>query len=124
MSLHLNLRRGARGESLAARHLAAAGYTIEARNWRCATGELDLVCRVADTLVFVEVRTVSTDFLDSPLETIDAAKQRRVALAAEAYVRRNRSEYAGLRFDVVGVRLGRPPAIEHLEDAFTPPWAY
>ncbi len=122
--MNLLRMRGARGEALAAKHLVAAGYTVEARNWRCATGELDLVCRDGDTLVFVEVRTVTTDFLDSPLQTIDAAKQRRVALAAEAYVRRNRSEYDGLRFDVVGVRLEKPPRVEHLENAFTPPWAY
>jgi putative endonuclease len=117
-------RHGRRGETLAAKHLTARGYTLEARNWSCATGELDLVCRDGDTLVFVEVRTVSTGFLTSPLQTIDAAKQARVARAAEAYVRKKRSEYANLRFDVVGVVLKRPPQIEHLENAFTAPWAY
>ncbi len=117
-------RHGRRGETLAAKHLRALGYTVEARNWSCATGELDLVCRDGDTLVFVEVRTVSTQFLASPIQTIDAAKQARVARAAEAYIQKKRSEYDGLRFDVVGVLLTKPPQIEHLENAFTAPWAY
>ena len=122
--MSLRILRGRRGEAAAARHLQALGYTVEARNWSCATGELDLVCRDGDTLVFVEVRTVTTDFLDSPLQSIDAAKQARVGRAAEAYVRKNRSEYEGLRFDVVGVVLGADTEVEHLENAFTPSWAY
>ncbi len=120
--MSLRLRRGARGEAIAAKHLARMGYTICDRNWRCRVGELDLVCRDGDTLVFVEVRTVSTDFLDSPLETIDAGKQRRVARTAEAYLRS--ADYVHVRFDVVGVVLTKPPTVEHISNAFTPPWAF
>jgi putative endonuclease len=117
---------GAAGEQAAARHLEAAGYAIETRNWRCAVGELDLVAvRGDDLLVFVEVRTVGTDFLASPVLSVGPGKQRRVARAADAYLRQRPGVPERIRFDVIGVRdEGGQPRIEHVENAFVPSWAF
>lgn len=116
---------GAAGEAAVARYFERLGYAVEARNWRCRAGELDLVVARGDLLVFVEVRTVRTDYLATPVLTVGRAKQRRVARAADAYLRRRREAPSRVRFDVVGVRRGRGrAAIHHVEDAFVPDWAF
>lgn len=118
--------RGDRAEQLAVDHLVATGHAIEARNWSCREGELDIVARRGDVLVIVEVRSASTDWLRSPTVTVSAAKQKRVARAAERYLAVCRGARRDLRFDVIGVRFvpDGPPQIEHIENAFTAPWAY
>jgi putative endonuclease len=112
---------GTMGEELAARHLAAAGYDILARNWRCAGGELDLVARQGDGLVLVEVRTRRGDALGSPEESLTRAKQARLIALAEAYVQA--TDWPGAwRIDVVAVELdwsGRLRRVEHYENAVT-----
>lgn len=117
---------GARGEAAVAAFFEQQGFVVEARNWSCRVGELDLVVARADLLVIVEVRTVSTGWLDSPIRTIDAGKQARVARTADAYLQQRDAAPEQIRFDVVGVRLRRfgGPQIEHVPNAFTPPWAF
>ncbi len=113
-------RRGAAAERRVAKLYEAEGYRVEARNWSCRGGELDLVLRREEVLVFVEVRSRSTEFLSSPTITVGLSKQRRVARAADAYLRRVATAEQ-IRFDVVGVsRRG----VERIENAFAPPWAY
>jgi len=111
---------GRKGEALAAAHLRRRGYRIEARNWACRVGELDLVAVDGEALVFVEVRTVRGDFLESPTQAVDPGKQRRVRRTADAYLQRRRgASPAVVRFDVIGIRLGDgAPVLEHIEDAF------
>lgn len=112
---------GRRGEELAARHLAAQGYEILARNWRCETGELDLVARDGDCLALVEVRARRGRVLGTPEESITVAKQARLVALAEAYVQ----EYdwpGDYRIDVVAVELdrrGRLLRVAHYENAIT-----
>lgn len=118
---------GRSGEDAAAAHLVAQGYRVLARNWACPPiGELDIVVCRANVLVFVEVRSVSTRFLSSPTLTVQPAKQRKVARAADRYLARHRADWDGIRFDVVGVqfRLGRAALIEHIENAFVPDWSF
>jgi putative endonuclease len=109
------------GERLAARHLAAAGYQIVARNWRCPIGELDLVAWQGECLVCVEVRTRRGQALGSPEESITAAKQARLIALAEAYVQA--TDWPGeWRIDVVAVELdraGRVLRVDHYENAVT-----
>ncbi|MCL7452754.1 MAG: YraN family protein [Anaerolineae bacterium] len=112
---------GRHGEELAARHLAAKGYEIVARNWRCETGEIDLVARDGADLAFVEVRTRRGRSLGSPEESITAAKQARLIDLAEAYVQAERWA-GGWRIDVVAVemdRRGRLLRVDHYENAVT-----
>ena len=102
---------GARGERIAFRHLRRNGYRILETNFRDAGGELDLVAIEGRTLVFVEVRTRREDSLNwpSPEESVNEQKQRRIATAAQSYLK-SRARFLkkfrlrGHRFDIVGVR--------------------
>jgi len=112
---------GRHGENLAARHLAARGYEILERNWRCGAGELDLVARDGACLAFVEVRTRRGQELGSPEESITAAKQARLINLAETYLQEH--EWPGpWRIDVVAVEMdvrGRLKRLDHYENAVT-----
>jgi putative endonuclease len=114
-------RLGRWGEDLAARHLVAKGYEVVARNWRCETGELDLVVRDGDCLAFVEVRTRRGRAMGTPEESITAAKQARLSALAEAYVQAH--DWPGYwRLDVVAIevdRRGRLLRVDHYENAIT-----
>lgn len=77
---------GARAEEQAARHLAAHGLKVLERNYRCRSGEIDLICRDGDTLVFVEVRLRSHRGFGGAAASITPAKQRRITLAAQHYL--------------------------------------
>jgi putative endonuclease len=112
---------GRHGEELAARHLGAKGYDIITRNWRCETGEIDLVAQDGADLAFVEVRTRRGRTLGSPEESITAAKQARLIDLAEAYIQA--TGWGGSwRIDVVAVemdRRGRLLRLDHYENAIT-----
>lgn len=112
--------RGRAGEDRAARHLQAAGYAVVDRNWRCPSGELDIVATQGDQLVVVEVKTRRTIGYGHPFDAVDARKRDRLwrlscawARAHPEHARRRR-----LRIDVIGI-TGDDPAtalLEHLED--------
>jgi putative endonuclease len=112
---------GQHGEDLAARHLAAKGLEIVARNWRCETGELDLVAKDGICLAFVEVRTRRGRMLGTPEESITPAKQARLVNLAEAYVQAHDWE-GDYRIDIIAVELdrrGRFLRLDHYENAVT-----
>lgn len=96
-------RVGAHGEELAARWYVARGYRVLDRNWRCAEGELDLVCRRGDILVVCEVKARRSDAYGSPLEAVTAAKRRRVRRLAARWLRAHRVHCSTVRFDVAAV---------------------
>jgi putative endonuclease len=110
---------GRHGEDLAVQALAAKGYQILARNWRCPAGELDLVARDGSCLAFVEVRTRRGKMLGSPEESITPAKQARLVTLADAYVQAH--DWDGdWRIDVVAVEMdgrGRLLRVDHYENA-------
>jgi putative endonuclease len=107
------------GEELAAQHLMAKGYQMVARNWRCVTGELDLVVREGGSLVFVEVRARRGRALGTPEESITLAKQARLIDLAAAYAQEH--DWTGpYRIDVVAIELdrqGRLLRVDHYENA-------
>ena len=112
---------GRRGEELAARQLAAKGYEIVVRNWRCETGELDLVARDGECLVLVEVRTRRGRAMGSPEGSITATKQARLIALSEAYVQENGWD-GDWRIDVVAIEMdgrGRLLRVDHYENAIT-----
>lgn len=118
-------RLGARAEALVADEYVSRGYTIEARNWSCRGGELDIVAAVGSLLVFVEVRAHSTRYLASPTMTVSRSKQTRVARAADRYIAARSAAAVDIRFDVVGVHFtGRRAVLEVIENAFTPGWGF
>jgi len=106
---------GARAEALAAMFLTARGLTIVARNFRCRRGEIDLIARDGETLVFVEVRLRSRRDFGGAAASITAAKRARIAAAALYYLGRLRHT-PPCRFDAVlfdGIDADR---IEWLQD--------
>ncbi|SCX53192.1 putative endonuclease [Klenkia marina] len=110
---------GARGEQLAVDHLTAAGLTVLDRNWRSGRGELDVVARDQDAIVFCEVKTRSGTGYGSPVEAVTPAKQARLRALAGRWLDEHREHAPRLRFDVVGVLLvGGRAEVEHLRGAF------
>ena len=112
------LATGHQGEQLAVAYLRRQGLKIISQNTRLRCGELDLVARDGDTLVFVEVKTRKSGRFGSPLEAVDGRKQRQVCRAAQEYLLKNGGFEQDIRFDVVGVLLTEPPQIEHIKNAF------
>ena len=99
-----HLERGARGEKIAARFLRRNGYKILYRNFRArGGGEIDIVCRDGDTLVFVEVKTRSRDDFGRPIEAVDSQKQMRISRGGLAWLRSLDNPDILFRFDVVEV---------------------
>lgn len=95
---------GALGERHAARFLRARGLRLLEGNYRTTFGEIDLIARDGDTLVFVEVRTRAGDSdAITPLDSVNPEKQRRLVRLARAYLRRRRLAELPCRFDVVEV---------------------
>ena len=94
-------RIGTDAEARAAELLARQGLQLVTRNYRCRAGEIDLVMRDGDQLVFVEVRKRSHAGFGGALASVDGAKQRRLRIAAEHYLMQSRWN-GPCRFDVVG----------------------
>jgi putative endonuclease len=111
---------GRRGEDLAHRYLRRRGCTVVARNYRPASGgvEVDIVAWHGGTLLFVEVKTRSSEEFGTPDRAVDAEKQGYLVRAARDYARRAGVEWEHVRFDVVSVVLERVPRIEWLQDVF------
>jgi putative endonuclease len=113
-------RLGRWGESVAATYLEAQGYEIVCRNWRCARGEIDLVARAGDLLVFVEVKTRRGRALGTPEEGLTAAKGRKLFQVAENYLWQHELDDEEWRVDLVAVELdgsGKLLRCEHIPNA-------
>ena len=106
----------AHGERLAARRLVEQGMVLIDRNWRCDLGEVDLVLRDGDVLVFCEVKTRTSSAYGHPLEAVGATKGERLRQLAVRWVEEHGGQPGGVRIDLVGVLLAERGAaeIEHL----------
>ncbi|NOV03186.1 YraN family protein [Paenibacillus planticolens] len=113
---------GKLGEEAAEAFLSKQGYRIVERNWRCRTGELDIIAEQAGTLVFVEVRSRrSSGRFGLAKESVDLRKQMKVKETAQYYLHRFQKYELPVRFDVIAVELstdGQALEIEHIEGAF------
>ena len=114
-------RLGAHGERIAAAYLVDAGLRLLDRNWRCRQGELDLVAREGDALVFCEVKTRRGTGYGHPVEAVTPRKQARLRVLAQRWLAAHDEHAPDLRFDVVGVlrRAGGPALVTHLRGAFS-----
>src|SRR5512138_1788338 len=100
----MSVRSGERWEDVAARYLERHGLAILMRNYRCKLGELDLVCRDADSLVIVEVRARARTSFTAALESIGPRKRRRIVQATRhLLLRRSVWSRQPVRFDVVAI---------------------
>ncbi len=113
---------GSKGEMLAARFLLDKGYAVLHYNWRSGHKEIDLIAKERDTIVFVEVKSRSSEQYGNAADAVTPRKMNLLISAAESYIKRN-SVNLKFRFDVVTV-IGKcePYRIEHIEDAFYPTW--
>lgn len=111
---------GAYGERVAVRVLVDAGMCVLERNWRCPTGELDIVARDGDTLVFCEVKTRRGARCGAPAEAVNPTKVRRLRALAATWLATHPHTHGDVRFDVVSVwpQTAGPAAVEHLRGAF------
>jgi putative endonuclease len=113
---------GRLGENLAQDFLSKKGFSIIDTNYRCPEGEIDIVARQDDCLVFIEVRTKSSLVFGSPEESVTQAKKKRLIAAAQHY-RQHHDHLPELwRIDFVAVELNhkaKPIRIELIENAVT-----
>ena len=120
---------GRHGEKLAARALKRKGMKLLATNYRCPSGEIDIIAldrstrrdSGRETIVFVEVKTRSDDSYNAPESAVDARKRRRIRKAARYYLSHYPTDQYGVRYDIVAI-VARPdakPQIKHITGAFS-----
>ncbi len=111
---------GAYGERVALAHLVEQGMVMLDRNWRCRTGEIDIILRDGSDLVFCEVKTRRSDRFGTPAEAVDPRKVRRLRRLAAQWLAQAGLRAPTVRFDVVSV-VPQPSGaarVEHVRGAF------
>jgi putative endonuclease len=113
---------GARGEKAAAKFLRHHGYKVLLRGFRSRSGEIDIVCRHKDWLVFVEVKTRESEQFGAPSEAVDERKQRHITKVALDYLRLLDNPPIKFRFDIVEVLMRnnarKPDEVRLIQNAF------
>lgn len=112
---------GNKGEQLAAERLESLGYSIVERNYRSKHGEVDIIARDAEDLVFVEVKSRRSNSCGYPSEAVDSRKQTKLIRTAQRYLIERELGEIDSRFDVVEVYFtnGKPIQIEVIKGAFS-----
>ncbi|MFO8102248.1 MAG: YraN family protein [Dehalococcoidia bacterium] len=106
---------GAVGEKQAEKFLKKQGYKIIETNYRCKLGEIDIVARDKDTIVFAEVRTKHNLEYGTPEESVNSAKQAKLIKLAEYYMQQHQGTAQFWRIDVVAVEMGERDKISRIE---------
>jgi len=115
---HLDI--GLKGEQLAVEHLVRKGYRILTRNFHTRRGEIDIIARRGDQIIFVEVKTAKGKAFGSPRCWVDLRKQARLIHAAVVYLAIKGVHDTDCRFDVIAIELDRPkPRLTHIINAFS-----
>ena len=110
---------GQKAETIAVRQLEKAGYEIITRNYRNRIGEIDIVARDGQTLVFVEVKARRTLRYGHPKHALTRAKRRKVSMVALEYLKSTGQNSAKARFDVVAITApSYEPQVEIIKNAF------
>jgi putative endonuclease len=110
---------GKTGEDLACRELERRGYAILARRYRLRMGEIDIVARDGETIVFVEVKAREGRAFGGAAEAVTATKRRRIVALASHYLTRHHLSNRPCRFDVVSIQMeAEQPVIEVVQSAF------
>lgn len=106
---------GILGEKLAGEFLGKNGYRILETNYRCPEGEIDIIARHEDTLVFVEVRTKKSQQFGSPEESITPAKMEKLRTLAARYLQTHNNLPPSWRIDVVAIVLNQREQVSRIE---------
>lgn len=113
------IQTGKRGEDIAVDYLTRAGYRVIDRNYRCPFGEIDIVAKDKDTVVFVEVRSRKSEEFGDPQLSVGLDKQRRLSRIALNYIEEKGLHHCNARFDVVAVKmLPGNEEVELIQNAF------
>ncbi len=118
MAKHNDL--GRLGEEMAVEYLREKGYGVLERNWKLGDLEVDIIARVGETIVLVEVKTRSSDWMQRPEEAVDRRRRDRLCRAANAYVKGKRWN-GDVRIDIIAIILNESRReINHIEGAVHP----
>ena len=109
---------GKEGEDLAARFLIKRGYRIMERNYRTRSGEIDLIALHDGAVVFVEVKTRTSDAFGAPEHAVNPRKQQRMVKAALGYIKYKKLHQVPCRFDVVAITTAAEKEVELIQNAF------
>lgn len=112
---------GQRGEKEAERHLLKQGWIVVDRGFSARGGEIDLIAIDQSTVVFVEVKTRSSDRKGHPTEAVTLNKQQHITRTAYSYLSKNQLVDCSFRFDVIAIiwpDTNQAPSIEHFQNAF------
>jgi len=110
---------GSRGEDLALQKIKRLGYKCLEKNYRCSLGEIDLIARDGDSLVFIEIKTRRGSTTGIAKEAVNRRKMRQISKAALSYMKANSCCDTKARFDVIAVNItGDREEIEVIKDAF------
>lgn len=114
---------GIHGEQVACDELERRGYAVLARRYRTRAGELDMVAKHGDYVVFVEVKARSDRSFGDPEEAVTSQKQQKMVWMATDYLSRNGLHDVPCRFDIVAINIEvDPPVVTVIADAFRPGW--
>lgn len=110
---------GSKGEDLAVKFLKKKGYRIISRNYKNYIGEIDIIAQDGETVVFIEVKTRSSDFFGYPFESVHRRKRQKLKNLALLYLKKVGEELP-VRFDVLSILSleNGKKEIEHIKDAF------
>lgn len=118
MSVKSTRAKGARGEEIARKYLKKQGLKILDMNFRSKMGEIDIIAKEKDTLVFVEVKSSMNTHFGSPLDWVPLKKQKRIIRVSQAYMLIKGLNKSSIRYDVISIDPDRN--ICHVRDAFRP----
>lgn len=112
-----NVQKGKLGEKIATNYLCSKGAYILQNNYKLNFGEIDIIAKLNEEIVFVEVKSRSNINYGYPSEAVNYKKKKRIKNVAKYYMVKNKLEQVSVRFDVIEVYLGSKK-IRHIENAF------
>ena len=113
------IRTGKKGEDIAVACLKGKGYRIVERNYKCPLGEIDIVAKDGDVIVFVEVKSRKSEEFGDPQLAVGLQKQKKISKISLTYLKEKRLYPCNARFDVVAIKmLPDESAVELIQNAF------
>jgi len=115
-----NISKGKAGENIAVSFLEKQGLKIIGQNWRFSRmGEIDIIAKDKNTLVFIEVKARSSNLFGNPLESVNEKKFNKIQKLAEIYLIKNPNiTFKDIRFDLIGILLREKPEITYLKGVY------
>ena len=112
-----NIEKGKLGEEIASKYIISKGGKVIEQNYRTKIGEVDLIVKLNDELVFIEVKSRSNINYGYPSEAVNYKKKRKIINVAKYYILENSLENLAIRFDVIEIYL-KENKINHIVNAF------